>query len=288
MKKLYVLCCITMIHFQVLTAQEISDQSTLTFDLSDIKTVYIVNHHGEVHVEGSTSSTGRMSVDRTLQSSSAERLEALKDSIIIDTLQVGQKLYFFVRDKDLNFKIDPEGEPYYDRRWGWYEENKKDRIEVRHRFDLTVQLPPHIDLYAKTHRENLRVENMKGKVTAKNHQGNVTLTGLTSDVTAHTHHGDIALDFESHPQEKVDAATHHGDIRIEVQKGLSADVSMQSHHGELFTDQSYEVIPAIAMVEAKDDPSLKFKIKSGTNIRVGSGKIKMHLNTYHGNVYLSE
>lgn len=288
MMKLCVFCCITIMHFQVLTAQEMSDHATLSFDLSDISIVYIVNYHGEVQVQGAASSTGSMSVNRTLQSSSAERLEVMKDSIIIDTLQVGHKLYFFVRDKDLHFKIDPEGEPYYDRRWGWYEDNKKDRIEVRHQFDLTVHLPPHIDLYAQTHRENIRVENMEGEVTGKNHQGNVTLTGLTSDVKAHTHHGDIVLHFADHPMEKVDAATHHGDIRIEVQKDLSADVAMQSHHGELYTDQAYEVIPALALIETNDDPTIKYKIKSGTNIRIGSGKIKMHLNTYHGNVYLSE
>lgn len=288
MKKLFLLCYVALLHFGVLPAQEISDHSILSFDLSEISTVYIINYHGYVHVQASASAAGSMSVDRTLQSASVERLEALKDSIIVDTLRAGQNLYFFVRDRDLNFKIDPEGVPYYDKRWSWYEENKKDRFEVKHRFDLTVQLPADITVYAQTHRENLRIEEIQGQVTAKNHQGDITLTGLTSDVKAHTHHGDIMLHFAGHPMEKVDAFTHHGDIRIEVQEGLSADVSMQSRHGELFTDQSYEVIPAVAKVDVKNDSSLKFKIKSGANIRVGAGKIKMHLSTYHGNVYLSE
>ncbi len=288
MKNLYILCCFTLFSFQASVAQTLNDHSTESFDLNGISTVYIVNHYGDVKVEASSASIGTISVDRTLRSSSEERLEALKDSIILDSMHIGQKLYFFIRDRELNFKIDPEGEPYYDRRWSWYRENKKDRIEVEHQFDLKVQLPSHITVYAQTHRQNVQIEGMEGEVTAKNHQGDITLTGLTSDVRAQTHHGDITLHFARHPQEKVVASTHHGDIRIEVQKGLSADVALQTHHGELYTDQSYEVIPAIALVDASDDPSLKYRIKSGTNIRVGSGKIKMHLNTYHGNVYLSE
>ena len=147
-----------------LTAQTLNDQRSFEFDLENIEEVYLINYEGNVNVVAHDRETGKIHIDRTLKSASQERISALRDSIRYDTMYDGNRLYFFIRDKNLVFKIDAEGEGYYDQRWSWYDRNKRDRYQIEHQFNIELALPPNIPLYIRTHRQDISVHDMRGRM----------------------------------------------------------------------------------------------------------------------------
>ena len=234
---------------------------------------------------GNKSDEASIKISRTLKSASAAQLKKAEQEVFIDTLLVGDELHFFIEAPDRVFKIDEEGDGYYD---GWNQSwSDFKHFKLAYTFTWEVQIPESMDLQVKTHQKQLSIRNMASSVVARNHHDDVALSGLSGDVKASSHHGDVNVAFVSNPPEEVSCHSHHGDIRVEVQDGLSADVTMRSHHGSFYTDFDWQNIPVQVDKDAKNGKT-RYRWAKGTQVRIGEGGLKMDFHTHHGDVYVTK
>ena len=260
------------------------DVQEFRLSAEDIEVLHIHNHRGNINVQGSNLDVIQITVTRRLRNAAKNRLTEMKEKIFIDSVSNGGHLYFFMESPDRNFSIDPDGQGYYEG-INWSGNWNKSHFKTQYEFIWEVQLPTQLSLAISNHHESIRVENMTGSLRVKNHHDDVKVIGAGGNVLARTHHGDVKVSFVKHPPDEVEGHTHHGDIFIEAPFALSADVSLKSHHGSFFTDFDWQNLPMQVSEENKSD-GIKYRVADRTNVRLGSGDIKMNFKTHHGDVYI--
>ena len=270
-----------------LDGQDISDEKSMIFSVMNINALHVHNHTGTVTINGTSAQEGTIHIRRTLKSASKASLERGKESIYFDSMRHEGTLYFFVHSPDRLFRINEDGNGYYQNSWNRWNGEDRDRFDVKSEFSIEVQVPSKTNLYASTHEKDLHISNMAGKVSAHNHHDDVTLLRMQNDIEAHSHHGNIQVQFDKNPLHSIICHTHHGDIKIKVQDHINADVKMKSHHGSFFTDLDYKVM-ATQVSSTKEKRGTKYTIGDGTNVRMGQGGLQMDFRTHHGDVYITK
>lgn len=286
MKYLMLLVALTIGDPSSIMAQEFTDQKTMPFDLHNIEMVHVHNHKGTVTIKGTDSNQGKIVMTRTLKSASKATLEAGKEKIYLDSIFTDGKLYFFINAPNHIFKVDENGQGYYQSEWNYGNRNKKDRFDIDFEFTLTVELPKTTSINASTHEKSLEISNLTGRVVANNHHDNVTLQGMQNDVEANSHHGDVTVHFAKNPPGTLKCDTHHGEIKVSLRTPLSADATMKSHHGSFYADFDYQTLARQVSSKQDSHRGTKFLIGDGTSVRIGQGGLKMDFRTHHGDVYI--
>ncbi|NND31101.1 MAG: DUF4097 family beta strand repeat protein [Saprospiraceae bacterium] len=271
-----------------LTAQNYSADKDFIFSLSGLTAVHVHNHTGQVTINGTNAQEGKITLTRNLKSASNAALAKAKEIIYLDSMQHEGKLYFFIHSPTHIFKIDENGRGYYQSPWNNWSGNKQERFDVEAEFNITLEIPKAMDLYASTHEKDLYISNISGEVFAKNHHDQVVLTGLRNNLNAHAHHGDIKVEFAANPERSIACRTHHGDIKVSMAPGLSADIKMKSHHGSFFTDFDYQIVATQVSRKEENKTGTKYTIGDGTNVRIGQGGLQMDFRTHHGDVYVTK
>lgn len=210
-----------------LPAQEFQDKSLLKFSRENINHINLHNYRGKVSIMGSNTNEITLEVERKMEAATTERLEEGKRTIHYDSMLVDGALYLFITDPERVFRIDENGEGYYET-CNWNFSSNRERYRIKYDFNLKLTIPKDMDLGAFNHEESLTVENVTGKLHLRNHHDGVTVTGAAGNAEVHSHHGDISISFIQNPTEYLKASTHHGDIRVELQPSFSADVGLKA------------------------------------------------------------
>ncbi len=267
-----------------LQAQEITDKSTITFDVSKIDLLRLHNLYGPVQVEAVDQGPATIVVKRHLRAKTSKLLEAGKSKVYLDSTSRDGILVFYVEAPGREVRFREDGRVEYRTQDGfWWDEEKNSGIKFK--FDIVMKVPAQTNLYVSTHEKDLKVSGMKGKLVARNHHNDIYLKNIGGSASVHTHHGDISLSYSKNPTEDGDYHSHHGDIKVYYQSSLSADVSLDSHHGEFFTDFDWQPKP-IEVATNASNRGTKYYIGKGTQVRIGNGGVRQDFKTHHGDIYL--
>lgn len=286
MKKLNLSILLWAVTLMCMHAQSFSDEKSFTFDVSQINLLRLHNKDGQIKVTGTTGNRATLTVKRTIKSASTQKLEAAKTAVFLDSVNLEGELMFYVQHPDYKLEINEEGSAYYTSR---YQGNWDNQKHVFHTakviFTIELAIPKQTPLYISTHREKLTVQNINADVLAQNHHGSIYLDKIGGNVQAHTHHGHIEVGLTKVPTRDADFDTHHGNISLTFPSNLSADITLKTRHGQFFTDFDYQAI-AMPVSLKTSNKGTKYKIDSGTRIRIGSGGPKLNFKTYHGSIYI--
>ncbi|MEE9372195.1 MAG: hypothetical protein V3V00_04005 [Saprospiraceae bacterium] len=281
------LILIALITSTGLCSTKYSDIKKLEMEVGDYAQVLLFNKYGEVNVTGISGTKAYLKVTRTLEAKSKEALEKVKDEVYLDTMVLEDHLYYFIQNPYSILEIEEIGGiAHYNSRdsgkWRWSNNGERD---VKYIFSFEVQMPMNIDFRVSTHKEDLRVNNMRGRLNASAHFGDIYLKGVKNLESVSGHHGKISVQFAANPSIDGKYRTHHGSIELEFPSTPSADVSMSSYHGKFFTDFDWKPIP-FKTTKENNNRGTKYKIGSNTIVRMGNGRTKMSLKTHHGDMYI--
>ena len=62
---------------------------------------------------------------------------------------------------------------------------------------------------------------------------------------------------------------------------------MKSHHGSFYTDFDWKAMP-VSVAREDGKSGTRYRWGNGTQVRIGSGGIKMDFRTHHGDVFLTK
>ena len=282
----FIFLALTM-SLSLIAREKHTDVTELKMNVSSYDQILLFNKYGDVKVTGISGNTAIVKVRRTLDAKSRKQLDEAKNEIYLDTMQLEDNLYFFIQNPYQILEIDKVGgNAYYNSRdqgkWRW-SNHSDDR--VRYEFTFEVQLPMNMDFRVSTHKKDLLVKNMKGRLNASAHHGHITLEGVTDLESANGHHGDIHVSFSQNPRVDSKFHTHHGNIELEFPSAPSADISMKSHHGKFFTDFDWQPV-AQKISKEKNKRGMTYKIGASTSVRMGRGDYKISMRSHHGDMYI--
>lgn len=285
MKKFNLSILLWAVTLMCIQAQSFSDEKSFTFDVSQLELLRLHNKDGQVKVTGITGNQATLRVKRTIKSANSQKLEAAKAAIFLDSVKLNDELMFFVQSPDYQLEINADGRAYYNSYNGNWSDKKHAFHKVKTTFTIELEVPRQTPLYISTHREELIIKNINADVLAQNHHGSVYLDKIGGNVQAHTHHGHIEANLTKAPTRDANFDTHHGNIKLTFPSNLSADVQLKTRHGQFFTDFNYQAVSMPVSLKTSNKGT-KYKIDSGTNIRIGKGGPKLNFETYHGSIYL--
>ena len=258
--------------------QEKPDNQYFEIAAQGLEAFHLHNMHGDVEVRGTNASQIKVTVRRELRGGSASD----RASYYYDTLQKAEQIYFFMRSPNHDFKIEPDGQGYYNSCCNW---GNGYRESVKYTFEVTVEVPENMQVYVSNHHDALTVVQVNGDLVARNHHKDLVVSRIGGNAQLNTHHGDIKASFTRNPTDECSFNTHHGDIRITYQDWLSADVKLSSRHGEFFTDFDWESRP-LTVTKASSSRGTKYKVGDGTYVTIGGGGPLHQFTTWHGDIYL--
>ncbi len=266
-----------------LQGQQFVDSGTIKLDMSQIKSLALYNHNGDIKVTAGNKSQGTIKYVRKLKSASTQKLEEAKNEIFLDSIHHNSELFYFVSAPNRIFEIDADGEGHYNHQGdNW---NKRSRYKVEYEFTFELELPADTKLKVSNHHSGLTVTGMKGPLIANNHHKGLILKNVGSQVSANTHHGDIEVTHSSNPRVDSYYHTHHGNIKVTFQNGLGAEVSLKSHHGAFYSDFDWNYQPSKTSINS-NQKGTKYKIGKDTVVRIGKGGPALDFKTHHGDIYL--
>lgn len=266
-----------------LQGQQFEDSGNIKIDMSQINSLALYNHKGDIKVSAGNNNQGTIKYKRKLKSASKQKLEEAKNEIFLDSILHNGELIFFVSAPNRIFEIDTDGQGHYNYKGdNW---NDRNRYKVEYEFTFELELPADTKLRVSNHHSGLTVSGIKGALIAKNHHQDLILKNVGSQVSATTHHGDIEVTHSSNPSVDSYYRTHHGNIKVTFQSGFGALVSLKSHHGAFYSDFDWEYQPSQASINT-NQKGTKYKIGKDTVVRIGKGGPALDFKTHHGDIYL--
>ena len=281
MKTIFTVCLAWAV-IGIAIGQQFSDKNTISKDMSQLKTLRVHNFAGKVNIEGVSGNQLTINYTRRLKSKSARRLEAAKSEIKLENVTENGELIFFIKAPDKKFKIDTDGNGYYNS-MNW--NKSEDIFEVDYEFEIDVKVPKDKIVYVSTHHKNITVNNIQGNLVARGHHNDIKVTRQGGNASVKTHHGNVEVAYTKNPTQDSYYKTHHGDIKVHFQKGLAAKANLYSHHGEFLTAFDWKIIP-MQVSKSTDGKGKKYVSGKGTTVKIGSGGPMQIFKTHHGDIYL--
>ena len=182
------------------------------------KSLEIDDVWGSIEVIADVTDKVEMSVDRTTQAESKEKLELAKKEVTLDiTQQEGAlKLYvngpFRCQCDDCRHSRDDDG--------------------YRVKMDFQVHVPRDIDIKVKTVNEGrVVVRDTNGSFLVRNVNGDIEMHDVAGSGTARTVNGPVIVSFRQNPKENSDFKTINGNVELKFAPDLSADFRFKTFNG---------------------------------------------------------
>lgn len=261
-------------------AQEHVDKQTKELRFATPNKVFIIkNIFGDVNIEGTNSSNGRLEIERKISTDNQADYELANKELEVKIEYFGDTVLVYVSSPDIEL-----------RRKGSKVEYRMDRWDKDYEFlyNFTAQIPQNAKVIASTvNNGDIDIKNVKGDLKANNVNGSIRLNNVGESVSAITVNGKINVDFDSHPVRDCEFKTINGDVNVLCDKDLSADVSYKSMNGEFYTN--YELVSVAAenvKEQKKRGLTTYYKLGHKPQFRIGNGKVKMSFETLNGDMII--
>ena len=250
------------------------EKETITKNFPAATRLEIDNVHGYIHVTGYNGADVQMTAQKRIVAESAERLEAAKREVKLDTTQAGDTLTFYV---DGPFRCNCD-------------DNRRGVNETRHRgyrviYDFDVKVPAQMAVrLATVNGGEVRVSNITGDFDVSNVNGSVEVEDMAGSGSVHTVNGKIAASFTKSPQKDCSFRTVNGSVEASFPPNLNADVRVKTFNGHAYTDFPVSALPPAPPVSERRDGKFIYRSDQFTGMRIGSGGPEFKFNTLNGTI----
>ncbi len=261
--------------------QETTVAKTFTVAAAGRRTVEILNFDGRVVIHSRPGAAGNevvMSLRQSWSADVAAKIEEAQHAVRLEASQAGGGLRLYV---DGPFRSRDGGIDFH----GWKS------VGYEARFDFDVEVPPGVDVIAKTvNGGDVSASGLGGHYELANVNGGVTLAEMSGAGSASTVNGAIHAAFSRNPGEGCTFRTINGEIDVRLRSGLSADLRFKTINGDVYTDFPYALrdLPATPADSADRSRPARFHYKSRGELaaRVGAGGPEFAFSTINGNILI--
>ncbi|HKN75719.1 MAG TPA: hypothetical protein VJW94_11125 [Candidatus Acidoferrum sp.] len=239
------------------------------------KSLEIDNVWGSIEVVADTADKVELSVTRTNQAESKEKLEKAKKEVTLDVTQEEGVLKLYVNGPfrcqcdDCRHSRDDDG--------------------YRVKMDFKVHVPRDIDIKVKTVNEGrVVVKNTNGSFAVRNVNGDIEMDNVAGSGTARTVNGPVIVSFRQNPRENSDFKTVNGNVELRFAHELSADFRFKTLNGGIYSDFPVTALPVHAIQEERRGGKVVYRADRYTGARVNSGGPEIQIENLNGDIRILE
>lgn len=278
---------LVLIPLQVASAQNYTESETIrevirfTNSGQDGNTVKVYNIHGNITVEGYDGEEIRITAVKQIEADNQNELDRAGKELQLRIEEGNDRILVYVDAPFIHVKKRGDRISYNINDWD-------DHYDFL--FDITIQVPRHIDLYASTiNRGSVIVDNIHGrKLTVSNVNGKIELKQVSSLTEARTVNGDITASYLESPTGNSSYKTINGTIEVMYPDNLSADIRFKSLHGDLYTDfpNIHRLRNQVETEKTSRGGETTYRIDKYSPLRIGEGGPEFSFEVLNGNVYV--
>lgn len=250
-------------------------QKSFTLPAAGHKSLEIDNVWGSIEVVADTTDKVEMTVARTNQAESKEKLERAKKEVTLDVTQEEGALKLYVNGPfrcqcdDCRHSRNDDG--------------------YRVKMDFKVHVPRDIDIKVKTVNEGrVKVSNINGNFLVRNVNGDVEMENVAGSGTARTVNGPVIVSFRQNPRENSEFKTVNGKIELRFVHDLSADFRFKTFNGGIYSDFPVTTLPVHAIQEERRGGKMVYRADRFTEARVNSGGPEIQIENLNGDIRILE
>jgi hypothetical protein len=250
-------------------------QKSFTLPAAGQKSLEIDNVWGSIEVVADTTDKVELTVARTNQAESKEKLERAKKEVTLDITQEegAVKLYvngpFRCQCDDCRHSRDDEG--------------------YRVKMDFKVHVPRDIDIKVKTVNEGrVVVKNTSGNFLVRNVNGDIEMDNVAGSGTARTVNGPVIVSFRQNPHENSEFKTVNGNVELRFAHDLSADFRFKTFNGGIYSDFPVTTLPVHAIQTEHKGGKVVYRADRFTGARVNAGGPEIQIENLNGDIRILE
>jgi hypothetical protein len=239
------------------------------------KSLEIDNVWGSVEVVADTTDKVELTVARTTQAESKDKLERAKKEV---TLEISQeegalKLYvngpFRCQCDDCRHSRDDDG--------------------YRVKMDFKVRVPHDLDIKVKTVNEGrVVVKNTSGNFFLRNVNGDIEMDNVAGSGTARTVNGPVIVSFRQNPHENSEFKTVNGNVELHFAHDLSADFRFKTFNGGIYSDFPVTALPVHGIQTEHKGAKIVYRADRFTGARVNAGGPEIQVENLNGDIRILE
>jgi DUF4097 and DUF4098 domain-containing protein YvlB len=239
------------------------------------KSLEIDNVWGSIEVIADTTDKVELTVARTNQAESKEKLERAKKDVTLDISQEegAVKMYvngpFRCQCDDCRHSRDDDG--------------------YRVKMDFQVRVPRDIDIKVKTVNEGrVKVSNTNGSFVVRNVNGDIEMENVAGSGTARTVNGPVVVSFRQNPRENSEFKTVNGKIELRFAHDLSADFRFKTFNGGIYSDFPVTTLPLHPIQAEHKGGKVVYRADRFTGARVNAGGPEIQIENLNGDIRILE
>jgi hypothetical protein len=250
-------------------------QKSFTLPAAGHKSLEIDNVWGSIEVIADTTDKVELTVARTNQAESKEKLERAKKEVTLDVTQEEGALKLYVNGPfrcqcdDCRHSRDDEG--------------------YRVKMDFNVHVPRDIDIKVKTVNEGrVKVSNVNGSFVVRNVNGDIEMDNMAGSGTARTVNGPVIVSFRQNPRENSEFKTVNGNVELRFAHDLSADFRFKTFNGGIYSDFPVTALPVHAIQAEHKGGKVVYRADRFTSARVNAGGPEIQIENLNGDIRILE
>ncbi|HEY6389154.1 MAG TPA: hypothetical protein VIX91_26030 [Candidatus Acidoferrum sp.] len=250
-------------------------QKSFTLPAAGRKSLEIDNVWGSIEVIADTTDKVELTVARTNQAESKEKLERAKKEVTLDVTQEDGALKLYVNGPfrcqcdDCRHSRDDQG--------------------YRVKMDFNVHVPRDIDIKVKTVNEGrVKVSNVNGSFVVRNVNGDIEMDNMAGSGTVRTVNGPVIVSFRQNPRENSDFKTVNGNVELRFAHDLSADFRFKTFNGGIYSDFPVTALPVHAIQAEHKGGKVVYRADRFTGARVNAGGPEIQVENLNGDIRILE
>jgi hypothetical protein len=255
-------------------------QRSFTFTGAGPHRLDIDNVTGSIQVAAHDGAGVELTVTRSLEARTQERLEAARKEVTLDVKEEPSLVSLYV---DGPFRdCDCEGDGNGRRRRSGY--RWRDR-EYEVRYDFVLRVPRNVGLtLSNVNRGDIKIEGTTGDFEVTNVNGGIEMLDIAGSGKVGTINKDVRIVFRTNPTGPSSFKTLNGDVVVTFQPPLAADLRMKTFNGGMYTDFDTTALPSMTPVAERKAGKFVYKSDRGAGVRVGGGGPELRFETLNGDI----
>jgi len=250
-------------------------QKSFVMPAAGPKSLDIDNVWGSIQVIADAADKVDMTVARTTQAESKEKLAQAKKEVTLDITQQDGALKLYVNGP---FRCQCDNCRH-----------SRDDDGYRVKMDFQLHVPRDIDINLKTVNEGrVSVRDTNGNFLVRNVNGDIEMDNIAGSGTARTVNGPVTVSFRQNPRQNSDFKTVNGNIELRFPHDLSADFRLKTFNGGIFSDFPVTALPVHAIQEEHDGGKMVYRADRFTEVRVNSGGPQIQIENLNGDIRILE
>jgi Toastrack DUF4097 len=250
-------------------------QKSFTLPAAGQKSLEVDNVWGSIEVIADTTDKVELTVARTNEAESKEKLERAKKEVTLDITQEEGTLKLYVNGP---FRCQCDD--------CWH---SRDDEGYRVKMDFKVHVPRDIDIKVKTVNEGrVKVSNINGSFVVRNVNGDIEMDNVAGSGTARTVNGPVIVSFRQNPHQNSEFKTVNGSIELRFAHDLSADFRFKTFNGGIYSDFPVTTLPVHAIQEERRGGKMVYRADRFTGARVNGGGPEIQIENLNGDIRILE